>query len=67
MQEKMVYTEQCAGQVQKAWENRLYDLEAAREKLYLLAKHYGMTNPLTLRQSKLVDNLILLQMKKRRN
>jgi ABC-type Na+ transport system ATPase subunit NatA len=66
VQEKLAFYPSC-GQALQVADKGFYDLEAARERLYFFGKKYGLSSPLTLRQSRLVDSLILLQMKKKCN
>ncbi|EEG76352.1 hypothetical protein [Dethiobacter alkaliphilus] len=40
-------------------------LELERAKLHFIVTEYGVDSPQALRQSRVVDNLILMQMKKR--
>lgn len=66
MQGKFAYYP-CCGQALHVADLEFYDLEAARERLYCFGRKFGLSSPLTLRQSKLVDSLIVLEMKKNCN
>lgn len=63
--EEETYEKVVCGETRKTYTVEYDFLEAERNKLHYLVDKHGFNNPRVLRQSRIVDNIILIKMKNR--
>lgn len=65
MVKEEIYEKIVCGNPRKAYSVEYDFLETERKKLHCLVDKHGFNNPRVLRQSRIVDNIILIKMKNR--